>query len=197
MSFTSGGLFRQESVDIAALYKDLGSWEAVREKAVKENLLKLRTVSSGKRLVREIVARLQVLDMPGIELLVEGHRDEQVQLLWIAVCRLYKFVAEFAISEVRERFISLKSEISHADFDSFYFRKSEWHEELDAMSDSTRLKLRQVIFRMLRDADLIAENNMILPAVLAPRVIDFIRECGGSDFVYFPVFEDDLRRLLK
>ncbi|MCA9819149.1 MAG: DUF1819 family protein, partial [Cyanobacteria bacterium HKST-UBA01] len=39
MSFTTGSLFHRESVELAALYLDLGDWNSVRDKVVAENLL--------------------------------------------------------------------------------------------------------------------------------------------------------------
>jgi len=83
--------------------------------------------------------------------------------------------------------------LSHEDFDSFFNRKSEWHSELDEVRPATRKKLRQVLFKMLREADLLTANNMINAAMLSPRLIDVISLANRRDVLYFPAFESDLK----
>lgn len=193
MSFTTGGLFHRESVNLAALYLDLGDWNSVRDKVVAENLLQTRTLNTLKRVCREVVSRLRTLSQSELEFLVEGSHQEQAYLLWLAVCRRYRFIADFAVEVLRERYITLKADLTHEDFDSFFNRKSEWHLELDEITPATRSKLRQVLFKILRDADLLAANNMINAAMLSPRLLDVIHRGNRRDVSYFPVFESDLK----
>ena len=131
MSFTTGSLFHRESVELAALFLDQGEWNAVRDKVLSGNLLQARTLNTLKRVCSEIISRLKTLGPREIELLSHGSAQEQGYLLWIAVCRRYKFIADFAIEVIRERYISLKIDLHYEDYDSFFNRKSEWHPELD------------------------------------------------------------------
>lgn len=193
MSFTTGGLFHRESVNLAALYLDLGDWNSVRDKVVAENLLQTRTLNTLKRVCREVVSRLRTLSQSELDFLVEGSHQEQAYLLWLAVCRRYRFIADFAVEVLRERYITLKADLTHEDFDSFFNRKSEWHLELDEITPATRSKLRQVLFKILRDADLLAANNMINAAMLSPRLLDVIHRGNRRDVSNFPVFESDLK----
>jgi hypothetical protein len=149
MSFITGSLFRHESVKLAALYIDLGDWNSVRDKVIAENLLQTRTLNTLKRVCLEVISRLRTLSPGELECLVEGSHQEQAYLLWLAVCRRYRFIADFAVEVLRERYITLKGDLTLDDFDSFFNRKSEWHLELDEITPSTRGKLRQVLFKML------------------------------------------------
>ena len=155
MSFTVGGLFRGESLRLAALYLDRGNWKVCRDKVIADNLLQARTLNSLKRIYREVSSRLQTLNRDELETLVESSRQDQGYLLWLAVCRRYRFIAEFAVEVLRERYLSLKSDLAYEEFDSFFNRKSEWHLELDQITPATRNKLRQVLYRILREADLL------------------------------------------
>ncbi len=193
MSFTTGGLFHRESVKLAALYLDLGDWNSVRDKVISENLLQTRTLNTLKRVYREVVSRLRTLSPGELEFLVEGSHQEQAYHLWLAVCRRYRFIADFAVEVLRERYITLKSDLTHEDFDSFFNRKSEWHLELDEISPATRSKLRQVLFKILREADLLTAHHMINAAMLSPRLLDVISQDSRRDIFYFPVFESDLK----
>ncbi|WP_294031089.1 BrxA family protein, partial [Thiolapillus sp.] len=62
MSFSTGGLFLQESVLLATLYGEKKDWDQVRTEVIDNNLLQSRTVSTTKRIVREVIGRLQELD---------------------------------------------------------------------------------------------------------------------------------------
>jgi hypothetical protein len=193
MSFTTGGLFHHESIKLSELYLDFGDWNSVRNKVIAENLLQARTLNSLKRVCREVISRLRTLSSGELEFLVEGSHQEQAYLLWLSVCRRYRFIADFAVEVLRERYITLKTDLTHEDFDSFFNCKSEWHLELDEISPATRSKLRQVLFKILREADLLTANNMINAAMLSPRLLDLIQKGSRRDFLYFPVFESDLK----
>jgi hypothetical protein len=193
MSFTTGSIFHRESVKLAALYLDLGDWNSVRDKVIAENLLQTRTLNTLKRVCREIVSRLRTLSSGELKFLVEGMHQEQTYLLWLAVCRRYRFVADFAIEVLRERFISLKTVLHHEEFDSFFNRKSEWHPELDEIRPATRKKLRQVLFKILREANLLTADHTINAALLSPQLLAAIPQSNTLDILVFPAFEPQLR----
>jgi hypothetical protein len=195
MSFTTGSLFHRESVELAALYLDLGDWNAVRDKVIAENILQTRTLNTLKRVCREVISRLRTLSPSELGFLVEGSHQEQAYLLWLAVCRRYRLIADFAVEVLRERYITLKSDLTHEDFDAFFNRKSEWHLELDEITSATRGKLRQVLFRMLREADLLATHHIIHAAMLSPRLLELFQQGTHRDVLYFPVFESELKRI--
>jgi hypothetical protein len=193
MSFTTGSLFHRESVELAALFLDQGDWNAVRDKVLSGNLLQARTLNTLKRVCREIISRLKTLGPSEIDLLVHGSAQEQGYLLWIAVCRRYKFIADFAVEVIRERFISLKMDLHYEDFDSFFNKKSEWHPELDEIRPATINKLRQVLFKILREAELLTADNAIHAAMLSSRLLGVIPRDSHQDILVFPAFDSDLR----
>lgn len=197
MSFTTGSLFHKESVTLAALYLERGNWTAVREKVILENLLQARTLNTSKRVCREIISRLKSLNARELDLLINSNSQDQGYLLWLAVCRRYRFIADFAVEVLRERYISLKTDLHYEDYESFYNRKSEWHTELDEIRPATRNKLRQVLFKILREVDLLTKDNMINTAMLSPKLLAVISHDKGRDIMYFPVFESDLKGMVE
>ena len=197
MSFTTGGLFHRESVKLAGLYLEFRDWIVVRNKVIDENLLQARTLNTQKRICREVISRLKKFNIEELRFLIDANRQEQIYLLWIAACRRYKFIADFAIEVLRERFITLKTDLNHKDFDSFLNRKSDWHTELDEIRPATRNKLRQVLFKMLHEADLLTADNMINVTMLNPKLIDLVVHVNRRDLLYFPIFESDLKRIAQ
>lgn len=194
LSFTGARLQRAESVALAELFRKFGDWDQVRRQAEEGNILQVRTLSSAKRVARELVFRLQELSARELELLISGSQEDQNHLLWVAVCRRYRLIAEFAVEVVRERFLSMGAPLELADFDAFYFRKADWHEELDLLKPVTRKKLRQVLFGMMRDAGLLSAQGAINPVMLSPEVRDAIAETRPDDLRLFPMFETGFAR---
>ena len=193
MSFTTGTLFCRETARLAVLFVDLKDWNAVRNTVIADNLLQVRTQNTSKRFCSEIISRLKTLSVQELQLLVNGTSQEQAYLLWLAICRRYTFIGDFAVEIIRERFISLKTDLSNEDFEAFIHKKSEWHSEIDAIQPSTRSKLRQVLFKMLREAELLTVNNTINAALLSPRLVQVIAHHQRQDLLFFPVFESDLQ----
>ncbi len=192
MSVSTGGLFVPQLVSLAELYLDRRDWDQVRTQVIEENLLQTRTVSSAKRISWEIYTRLSELSEQELVLLVEGDPAEQACLSWLAVCRRYQSIAEFAVEVILERILTYYYDLFHEDFDTFFNLKMEWHQELEKIKESTRDKLRQVLFKMLCEAQIIDGNKKIIPAMLSPRLRQLFDQHHRQDFQFFPVVENAL-----
>jgi len=177
LSFGTGGLFRQESVRIAELFLAHKDWESVREVVETQNILQCRTASTTRRRAAEIITRLKKLNVNELSQLALAHPRTQAYILWIANCRCYRFISDFAIDVIMDRFTALKSDITYTDFDLFFERKSLLHHELSKVSSSTRMKLRQVLFKMMREAGIIDEDNRLIHALLSPALCEsFVKD---------------------
>ena len=189
MSFTTGGLFCQESVKITQLYLEIHDWEQVRKDVVVKNMLQARTISTLKRVCREICSRLKTLNDSELTLLVQGTNQERSHILWVAICRRYRFIRDFAIEVIRERYLTFRQNLQVEDYEAFFNSRAEWHIELEAITTTTRNKLRQVLFRMLRETELLSVGNTITPAMLTPRFISIISQSRDQDFLVFPLLD--------
>lgn len=196
MSFTAGGLLSHESVEVAKLYLNLANWLTVREKVLEDNILQARTQNTAKRIFREISSRLDLLTKEELEILAEGSYQEQIQILWLAICKRYKFIYDFAIEVIREKFLSLGMEVSFGDYDVFFNSKAEWHDELENLTEKTKNKARQVVFKILREAELLSKNNIIMPSILAHRVFESICNDDPLNLSIFPITDNSSRERL-
>jgi len=186
MSFGTGGLYINESVAIARLHVADRDWESTMIDAQERGAFPVRKASSARRSIREIVNRLKHLSSDELVLLIEGERSEQAALLWLAACRAYRFIAEFAVEVLSDRFLSLRTALTYDDFDGFLSAKEEWSPKLATLSISTRAKLRAVLFRLMRDAEILSRDNRILGAMLSPRVLTVIEAGNADELRYFP-----------
>lgn len=189
LSFTAGGLLVREAGVAAPLYQRLGDWSKVRATLESENLLQGRTVSSGRRLAREVVQRLSELADDEIDLLVDATSVERGHLMWVAACRRYSLLGEFAEEVLRERFLVLAPTLDHSDFDSFLRMKAIWHEELAELKESTYRKLRANVFLMLREAGQLSDNGRINAVILTDRLAAVFANGTVSDVRFFPTNE--------
>ena len=197
MSFTAAALRFQESVACAAIFLSVGEWQSVKQLARRENLIQSRTDSSSKRVSSEICQRLEELHPDELKLLAEGTVQEQQQILWLAICRRHRFLHEFAVAVVREKYLQLNLDLYPEDYDAFFNAKAQWHDELDRLAETTRMKLRQVTFKMLREADILTKTNSINPTMMTPRVARTVGSHSPDDLRIFPLFDRDIRELLQ
>lgn len=187
LSFTTGALLTRESVLLAPLYVEHCDWAKVRTLALEGNVLQVRTLSTGVRLVRETVQRLSALTDDEVRLLTEATSSERSYLLWVAACRRYELIGEFAEEVLRERFLLLTPTLDHHDFDSFVRSKALWHEELVEIKDSTLRKLRSNVFKMLQEAGLLSDTGHVTPALLSDQLTAVLNGHMPSDLRFFPI----------
>ena len=187
LSFIGASLSINESVTIAEVYFELKDWDAVKAKVKGENLIQARTKSSLRRVYQELSPRLQALSIAQLELLVEGNYQEKKQLLWFAICKRYVFIRELAIEVLHEKYLRLDYELTEFDYEAFFNRKADWHPELDKLEDTTRKKIRQRVFWLLRESDLITDGRIIIPTILSNRVIKALAPDAPMSYQIFPI----------
>ncbi len=197
MSFTVGGLFYQEAVSATDLYIKSKDWAKVREEILKTNLFQARTQSSLKRICREVLSRLKLLSLEQLKIIQDGSRQEQLQMLWIAVCKRYSFIRDFAIEVIREKFLLMDYALTKEDYTVFFDTKAQWHEELEKLKSSTKKKLKQVLFRILREAEITSDVNIILPSILTKRAARALVSDKSELYIVLPVSDADFKERAK
>ncbi|WP_182911317.1 DUF1819 family protein [Actinomyces sp. 2119] len=187
LSFVVGGLLATEATIAAPLYLELRDWAAVRQALNAGNLLHARTRSTAVRLTRELIQRLSVLTDAEIAYLDTAPGPDRLHLMWVALCRHYLLVAEFAQEVVHDHYLLGVSRLVPADFERFWDSKAMWHAELEETRPATRTKLRTNLFLALRQSGMLADDATIVSPLLSPEVLDFLDARTPSDRRFFPV----------
>lgn len=185
-----GGLLSTEATVAAPLFLSLGDWPRVRAALIEDNLLHARTRATAVRLARELVQRLSVLSDAEIAYLVTALAPERGHLMWVAACRHYAFVGDFAQEVLRGHVLRGVCTVSAVDFEHFWESKELWHAELEAVRPSTRAKVRTNLFLAMRQAGLVAADGAIGPPLLSEGVHTLLDQCTPSDLRFFPVRSD-------
>ena len=163
LSFGTGNAYIHESNLILKKYLDNKDWKETERFCIEDNILQINTLSSAKRIFREISLRLKSLNDEEQEFFISSNYVDQSILIWISICRTYKFIGDFSSIIISEKFNSFQLEIDYSDFNHFYERQEVLHEGLYSLKDSTRKKLRQVIFKIMKDLNMISKKNEITP----------------------------------
>ena len=193
LSFSSGGLLYNESLLILDTFQHARNWAATRSMAVENNLLQSRTVNSSKRKTGEVIARIRLLTEDQLNLLRSGSSEEQRYLLWLAACKHYTIIYEFAVEVLLEKFLRLDLLLEKEEYETFFEEKAQWNEELERVKPSTRKRTQQVLFQMLREAGIISSANMIIPALPSRELVTCLFEEDPKWLRVLPVSEADIK----
>jgi len=138
--------------------------------------------ATGKRKLTELKKRLTALPPDERQLLLQGDLRTQRQLAFIAACRVYGFVRDFALEVLREKLLIFDYQITEGDYLTFLRRKAELHDKLDRLSEVTKKKVRQVLFLMLEEAGMIdnTKNKMIQMQFVEPLLARTVAASGGA-----------------
>ena len=162
LSFTTGAALIHESVLVVGLYVELRSWPEVRSRVMAENSFQSRTESTLKKIYGEVSKRLKHLTDDQLSLLATGTETQKKALVWLAICRQYRFIYDLTVEVIVPQFEAARFLLTHDDYDAFFNAKAEWHDNLDAVSRLTKSKARQVVFKILKECGFVGEGNELM-----------------------------------
>lgn len=194
LSFTAAAFQFAESIRLAETYAEIGDWKRVRAITLADDLLQRGKQSTIKSQYRELEVRLKTLSPTEIEFLVQTDSVSQRQLLWVAICRAYPFIRNLTMEVIRPNFQRFEPDISETDYRRFVERQTDLHDELARLTDSSKVKIRQVTFKILEGAGLInsVQHRTILRPVVLPSLTDLLRRENRADLPLLFFHDSDL-----
>jgi len=170
----------------------------VKEQCLANNLLQKQTAASSKRMLREIRFRLSGLTDQQRALLLSSGYEDQVRILYLGVCKYYKFIRDFILEIIRNKVLTFDTILSRVDYDRFVDYKMESHPELAAISESSGIKLRTVIWRMLGEVGLLesTQTGIIIPFMLSEELVKVIVDDNPEWLKVFLLPDRDIERLV-
>lgn len=135
--------------------------------------------STGKRVFDEIKKRYSNLTNGQRKLYLNSDSQIQRQLAFLAVCKTFSFIRDFVVEVVRDKALVFDYELSEGEYLSFFRRKQENHEEMDALSEETVYKVKQVTFKFLEQAGII--NNIKEKQIQPQFLFDDIKKVIVND----------------
>ena len=179
LSFTAASLLVPDMAQLASAVLDAdGQWADL-----KPSLLSRNREKSNKREFTELVLRLKTLSQGELELLATGDLDDQRQMSLIAFGRSYVFFRQFLSEVVMRKLQVFDHQLGDMDYWSFFSSKELTHPELSQMADSTREKLRQVMFKAMEQGGLLdgVETKRVVVPLITSRVRALLEANSGRD----------------
>jgi hypothetical protein len=174
---------------VANYYRDARcDWALTKTRILADNALQCRTPRSALRMEREIRQRLTTLTTPQLNLLGTANGDEITSLAWLSVLKHSTFIFEFASEVLRDKLSTGDMILRRSDYEGFLEHKSVLHPELARLSSSSKIKVRQILLRMLTEAGIrsegSAEGTIHRPAI-SPAVFGVIASDSPEWFAGF------------
>jgi len=187
LTFTAASLRPELARIVAETYLECADWEETHRRVLAGNLLQARNPASGVRMEREMRQRLQTLTREQLEISAGGSADSRAAIAWLSVLKLNPFVFAFAADALQDKLEAHDPVLRPSDYEEFIASESLMHSELQKLTPATKSKIRQVLFRMLREAGILAESPqdfslrraLLPPDVLATIVADDRRWLAG------------------
>ena len=173
LSFTVGGLLLDQGRAVASYFLDHATERAraeaqssfqmgaaiasIRAGALEDNVLALRSATANARYMSEVIKRLSALSYGELVFLTstESVPSDRRLVMWIAMCRDYAFVGDFATEVLRRHFLVREPLVTFEDFARFVRSKTLWHPELGSVTAMTLRKLRTNLFSAMGEAELL------------------------------------------
>ena len=83
-------------------------------------------------------------------LVERADRQDQALLIWLSLCRAYRLVRELTLEIVQDRYLAYQLDLSTDSLDLFFEHKAECDDTVASTSASTRVRLRQFVFKTMR-----------------------------------------------
>jgi hypothetical protein len=120
-------------------------------------------------------------------------------MLFIGICRHFAFVRQFVLTVLRPKALALDFRIMPSDFTGFMHRESMEHDEIEALTDKSVAKIRQVLLRMLAEASLIDSTRglMLTPAMPSRALAKVVAKTDINQLRWLLVADEDIRHLTQ
>lgn len=189
-SFTAASLRLSDMVFVAKNLKDDSELDCIE-------YLGNGNSKTGKRFFREFKKRISNLTKEQIVLLIDSDLKTQRQIAFLSVCKSYGFIFDFIIEVLREKILMFDYQITNTDYNSFFEIKCAQYERLDNLSDMSKYKIKQVMFKILEQAGIInsVKEKIIQPQILNKKLIDAIIVEDCQYLKVFFVSDMDIKKL--
>ena len=172
----AGSLLLPESRQVARLLlekADARTWQHAIEL---KNVLQKRSPASAKRQAKLIQNRLEPMHPELWRFIVDGPTDLATQSLLAAAIKHSRLLGDFMIRVVRENWRTFNDKIGIRDWEIFFELCSQIDPQVAQWTDSTRSKLKQVIFRILAEARYLesTKSGKLLPVSVLPPIKQYL-----------------------
>ena len=154
-NLTSQSFWFLETKKTAELILEGFSREDILDKSLNENIFKVESVNSKKKIANFTFKRLNNFDSEGLEIFLDCDNTNAKIFVLISILCNDKLFFEFVYEVVRSKLILNELSIKKSDLNLFFKDKMLQSEKVDSWSESTISKLQSRYLEFLKAAGLI------------------------------------------
>lgn len=158
-TYTTCSLLVPETIEVIKKYQELKDWNKVRELVIEDNILQKNAISSRKRIFSELKRRIKSLTNQELSIITQLGDSQLKYLVFLSILKTYRFIYEFMVEVVLQKYLLFDYKILNSDYESFFESKQLNVEQLNQITDTTKYKLKQVLFRMLEEVQIIDDTK--------------------------------------
>ena len=154
------------------------SADEVADRIVSDNLFQYPTEKSVRKMALACLRRLDALgDETLVQAIATQPSDVSKQICLYAMMKQYRLVWDFMVSVIGEKFRLRDTSFGKIDLNVFFMRLQEQDDYVATWSDSTIIKLKQVLQKTLADNEYIESTKaeQLNPVLLSPVLENAIR----------------------
>ncbi len=180
----AGSLLLAESREIARMLLQGGGPEVWKEAILKGNILQKRSPETARRQGRLIQKRLSLMKPSLWEMIADSHADLSTQAVMAAAVKHSRLVGDFMGSVIRPHWQTFQKSISDTDWNHFLSDCAQLDPRVEAWSENTRKKLKQVVFRILAESGYLSDtkNRVLQPVSIEPELRKYLI-ANNEDYV--------------
>jgi len=199
LSFTAVSLQAYEAEIIANLYKETLDWDSVARSVIEDDALQKGTISTRKREFTEFKKRLQSLTPEQIAYYEDATSSDVKSLTILSCFKLYAFISDFATEVMRNKLLLFDFQLLNSDYEAFYDSKRVAYDNLNTISQSSRYKLKQVMFKIFEQAGFIdsVKNKNIQKPYLSEKLIKLIVQDNPKHLKAFLYSDNEIKDYTK
>lgn len=199
LSFTAVSLQAYEAETIALFYKEAFDWDDVAKSVVEDNALQKGTISTRKREFIEFKRRLQSLTPEQLAYYEQASSSDIKNLTMLSCFKIYKFISDFATEVMRNKLLLFDFQLINSDYEAFYDSKRVAYDNLNTISEATKYKLKQVMFKMFEQADFIdsVKNKNIQKPYLSEELLKLIIQDNPTYLGAFLYSDNEINDYIK
>ena len=181
---SAGSLMLSESRIIAQLLLEQPDEKAWHRAIIIDNVLQKKAPSSAKRQARLIRNRLELMPKALLNMILDGNREVATQALFAAAIKHSRLLGDFIDEVIRQHIKTFNTQLTLRDWENYFSDCEQRDDSLKRLSETTKKKLGQVVFRILAEASYIDTTRSLnlTPAQVVPEVYRVL-ENAGEDYV--------------
>ena len=175
-NITAGSLLIHESQKTASLLLSGLTEEQIKKKVIDENLFQYRSQGATKMRLRLILTRLLSMNQDILPMISEGDYILSTQSLLSCSVKHSRLLGDFMLRVIGTRIRIIDDRLSNRDWTKYLESCELIDPHVKDLTDSTRKKLKQIIFRILVESKYLESQKLpkLTPVRIEPELKSFL-----------------------